>query len=133
MTALEERPAAASPCDVPEAAGVRRAAREVRRGWHVQLDGVWRLVESADATAPSPHHVHGVVLTVRTGMHDTETVVMPRDQRLPTRTVPEQIRYVEACRVAQMPGRGLGPVGRVHFDQEVLKAIAQGVQKGAIS
>lgn len=122
MTALDVAAACAGPD--PDAIGRVRRARETRRGWHLLLHGAWRLVEGADLWRDR------VELTLHAGLHDIETVPLSPSARVLTRTPAEQIAYVEAVRLARAPGAGLGPVGRIHFDDQVMAALADNIRKG---
>lgn len=122
MTALESPPLRTAPD--PGTVGRVRCARDVRRGWHLLLHGAWRLVEGADLWRDR------VELTLHAGLHDIETVPLSSSECVLTRTPAEQIAYIEAVRLARTPGAGLGPVGRIHFDDQVMAAIADGIQKG---
>ncbi len=121
MTAIDP---AARP--LPQISRLRYAA-DVRRGWHVTLPETgWALVLGVGIVGPGKGDVQ---ITVRTGIHEELTEQMPRSTRLDTRTPEEQIQYIEARRLAQMPGRGLGPVSRLHFDEQVTHALAEILQE----
>jgi hypothetical protein len=103
------------------AIGQTRYAADVRMGWHVLLEGAWRLVMQAR----TPLGEGPVLLVLREGMHDERDERLPRMRRLMTRTPQEQIQQVESERLAAMPGRGLGPVSRLHFDQQLFVRVAE--------
>lgn len=109
----------------PEDILSRHYAREIRPGWHVHLDGQWWLVDNADP------YWGRIILTVRThsGAVRTEHTQLRRSDTVDARTPEEQIAYTEAQRLAQIPGMGLGPVGRVHFDEQLDRALGAGYQK----
>lgn len=114
MTAIDPGPRAVSEI------GEYRYAADVRMGWHIQADDGWRLV----LAAYPPHGEGSVLLVLREGMREEKDVRLTRLTRLMTRTPEEQIAHIEALRVAATPGAGLGPVSRLHFDQQVQAALA---------
>lgn len=82
MTAVDERLAPVVVAE-PTPHQEPRFPSSIERGWHVQVDGVWLLVERVDLDEK-------VRVTTATG----ETVTLPRTFRVPTRTPAEQFAYV---------------------------------------
>jgi hypothetical protein len=113
-----------TPRTLPEI-GQTRYADDVRIGWHVLTDDGWRLVLAAHP----PVGAGSVLLVVREGMHEERDLRLTRLTRMMTRTPQEQIAHIEAQRVDAPPRRGMGPVSRLHFDQQVTAALADMAKK----
>jgi hypothetical protein len=90
--------------------------RDIRMGWHAQLPGRgWALVNGVGPLGGD------VMLFVASGLHDEDTVRVPATTTLMTRTPAEQIQWIEDRRQG---ARGGGPVSQVHFDQQLMAAVA---------
>jgi len=104
--------------------GQPRAVRDVKTGWHVQLPSGWHLV----LQALSNSFTRDVMLVLRDGPYGERGVPLLPADRLMTRTPQEQIQWVEASRLARGPRGGLGPVSRVHLDEQLMGLVADVVK-----